>query len=1616
MNTGPGLDFISLMAVACLFAEPGIASLQPQRGRSRDTAASHEHSLNLACDSSFSTSGSVGRTDIPWLVAATTAVLTVTTSALTSGTVNAAYSQSLAATGGTPPYSNWVLSTGTLPAGITLSTSGVLSGTPTKAGSSVIKVKVIDSANASATSGSLTLNIAAVLTISTASTLTAGKVNAAYKQTLTATGGTSPYSGWTISSGTLPQGVTLSSAGVLSGTPILAGSYNFTVGVSDQAGASASASFQLTIAPGKLAISTPSSLPPGQVNAAYLQSLAAIGGTPPYTTWTITTGAPPPGLTLDPSGNLAGSPTTAGSYTFTAQVTDSASASASTPFQLTIGPAALAIAVGSVLPLAQGNIAYSQTMAATGGTPPYTWAIASGTLPQGLTLSSAGILSGTPTLWGTYSFKVQVTDHAKASTSASFQLTVNPGTLAITTTSPLPAGQVNATYSQTMAATGGKPPYTWAANNRGGLSFSQDGIWSGTPSAPVTLNITIQVADSAGTTATGVFQLTITPASPVTITTASPLPAGNVNTNYSMSMAANNGTPPYVNWTVIAGMLPSGLSLSPAGSLSGTPTTAGISSFTVQVTDTGNVTASAPFQLTINPAKLAITTSSSLPAGRMNSNYSQSLAASGGTPPYTWMATGVTPGLTLSSGGVLSGTPTAAGTSGFTVQVTDTSGVTASAAFQLTISPAPVSITTTSLPAGQVGTAYSQTLTASGGTPPYTWSTANSVPGLTCSSSGVLSGTPTSAGTSNLNVQVTDKAGLVSSTSLQLTINPGTVAITTSSPLPAGKVNTSYSLAVTATGGTPPYGSWTISNGALPPGLTLNAAGMLNGTPTSVGSYTFTIQLTDNAGATTSNVFQLTINPASLAISTASPLPPGKVNAAYSLTLAASGGTLPYTSWSTSNGTLPAGLTLGSAGVLSGTPTTAGSYNFTVQVTDSASASASASFQLTIKPAALTITTASPLPVANINTAYSLTLAASGGTPPYSNWTTSSGMLPPGLALSPAGVLIGTPTSAGTYSFTVQVTDSTGTSASAPFQSTINQATINQALPTVVAVVSSANSVPGLPVTASSWVALYGTNLAPVGDSRMWNSATEILNGKLPTSLDGTSVTVNGKAATVEYISPGQVNIQMPDDTAIGPVPVVVTTTSGGASSSFTVSYAPFSPGFFPATAPYIAAQHADNSYVTASAPALPGEVIILWGGGMGPASPAVPAEQVFVGASPLANTVTVTIGGQPAVLDFAGVVGAGLVQINAHVPAGIGSGDQAVVASVGGVSSPSGAYISVGTPPATSQMGTPTSMADRLNHVAITNVVAVTPAIVPVTPLYAGTDNGIYKSLDGGASWQPSLPSPGTMSSIHSIVVDPLHPSRIYAAGVNGSGGDTFFTSLDAGRTWSSTSAPPAAALALDPTSTNVLYLLAFLGGGLYKSEDSGQTWTPTQLENVTAIAADPSVTGVIFAGTSTGQSPLLKSYDFGVTWTPVAPNLNPDTSASLIGGISALAIDPHNNHTVYAVSPGAGCFAGSAIPCGVSRSTDSGNTWETLNLGDLPTPFVAYLIKSSDGAEIVDVATEFTDPGNSNNLYVLPKWLSVSEHSNGMFRSTDGGASWKFSPILPSPGQVLSLGIRTN
>jgi hypothetical protein len=257
------------------------------------------------------------------------------------------------------------------------------------------------------------------------------------------------------------------------------------------------------------------------------------------------------------------------------------------------------------------------------------------------------------------------------------------------------------------------------------------------------------------------------------ITTAS-LPSGTVGSPYASALTASGGTVPYT-WD--AAGLPSGLSFNPfTGLVWGTPVSEGTSTVSVTVSDSDSNTANRILGLTVNPAisTLNITTAG-LPSGTVGTPYSAALTASGGTGPYTWDAVGLPSGLSLNSvSGEVYGTPVFAGTSTVSASVYDIESNFAYANFSLTVNPASftLNITTAGLPSGTVGSSYSATLTASGGTGPYTWDAAGLPPGLSLNSeSGLIHGTPYSAGTSTVSASVYDSESTIAYADFSLTIS-----------------------------------------------------------------------------------------------------------------------------------------------------------------------------------------------------------------------------------------------------------------------------------------------------------------------------------------------------------------------------------------------------------------------------------------------------------------------------------------------------------------------------------------------------------------------------------------------------------------------------------------------------------------------------------------------------------------------------------------------------------------------------------------------------------------------------------------------------------------------------
>lgn len=263
-----------------------------------------------------------------------------------------------------------------------------------------------------------------------------------------------------------------------------------------------------------------------------------------------------------------------------------------------------------------------------------------------------------------------------------------------------------------------------------------------------------------------------------------------------------------------------------------------------------------------------------------------------------------------------------------------------------------LSISPTTAPQGSVGSPYSQLFTATGGTGPYTWSATGLPSGITMTTSGILSGTPVTPGTTQIVVTVTDSTG--SSNSIQLLLSFVNGFVITTTTVPNGTVGQLYTAQISSAGG---QGTVTYSiapavlttPSALPPGIFLNPNGSLTGTPLTAGTYSFTVDAQDQMGHQTTQSFKQTIAPA-LVITTVSPLSTGQAGGGQlSFTIQATGGTPPYNF--TATGKLPPGLTLTPSGLLVGNPTQAGTFMFMVTVTDAQGIAVTKQFQITLTPA-----------------------------------------------------------------------------------------------------------------------------------------------------------------------------------------------------------------------------------------------------------------------------------------------------------------------------------------------------------------------------------------------------------------------------------------------------------------------------------------------------------------------------------------------------------------------------------------------------------------------------------------------------------------------------------------
>ncbi len=897
---------------------------------------------------------------------------------------------------------------------------------------------------------------------------------------LSATGGTGAYT-WTLVSGKLPAntairadlppGTPAGASAAISGFANTANTYTFTLQAASGASTPATRTFTVKIANLMLMERDNTAATPGAfVGTPFSYTFSPLNNTGVVTFGTCGGASMnlPPGLTLSAGGVLSGTPTQSGVYVLDFSITDN---NDSLCFSPTVSVHDLQIISPAMLPNGTQYEPYSYPLSASGGTPPYTFT--NGGMPSGLAMSSGGMISGTITnAAGPYGMTVTVTDSQRVSYTKWMTLPINGEPPILPAINPY--GNFDdcsfGTYcSRPLALNFGTAPYTWAITGlpngmsaRVGSGVTIDSVYPGDvelwgvplQSGPFTVHAV--VTDVNGLTGTQNMTLRVS---------ALGVDNGGVgvlhstyNVPYSYTYRISGGMGPY-SVQLIGGELPHNITASGTAQgifFGGTPIENGPLFPEFLVTDSaGN-----RFQLTtpnINAngapgTTIYLNSIWDLVGPRVVGTDPNLQFTANGAPSYTWTLLSGTlpPGTTLSSSGLLSRTLTTAGSFSFVVEAQDQSNPANFGVRYVTFVATPVSITTAgTLPSGNVGTPYSQTLATTGtsgaatwalGAPNGSWITNNNgnlylPPGLTLSSAGVLSGTPTTTGDYSFPVTITDAAGNRSWIQFSIQVfaagqNPP-LALNFGPTVGPSLIGT-ITRQLTASGGVPPYhfsyspgapvapGMRVLDGPPLPTSFPPTTTGGWAGVILNPGSYTTSLRVTDSIGATFDRPVWWTV--VNTTLLDQGSLPKATVGAAYSYTFHPYGGSGNF-SWTATN--LPPGLSISSNGMISGTPAIAGSYSSTVTMTDLTN-NTSINYTEAIAVNAFAITTGGVLPQGMISQAYSQQLSApncgSGCT-----WTVASGSLPSEITLSSSGLLSGRPSAFYNSGFLVQAAGSNGT-------------------------------------------------------------------------------------------------------------------------------------------------------------------------------------------------------------------------------------------------------------------------------------------------------------------------------------------------------------------------------------------------------------------------------------------------------------------------------------------------------------------------------------------------------------------------------------------------------------
>ena len=495
----------------------------------------------------------------------------------------------------------------------------------------------------------------------TTDTLPSTVVGHAYSVTLQATGGTGALT-WSLVN-PLPDGLSLSSSGVLSGTPTSSGNFAIFLQARDSGNPAQTATTIPTLFVAGILSLNSLSIPAANRGVQYFDGIAAFGGTPPLT-YSISAGALPPGLSLTANGSqfaqISGTPTQKGTFNFTIQVTDSGTGSLQ---QTTSAPQNMdvqALLVFNKPSLANGLVgrAYSDTVTTLNGVAPLHFVAQN--LPPGLSIDSvSGTVSGTPSQPVFSGFVVTVTDSSVPQQSNSTFISLTIFDVLHFNSTTLPNLVINVPGSDFITAQGGVPPLSLqmtSGNLPPGMTFTPSGssaFINGTPTQLGSYSFVVHSQDSAvppeqlDTTLT----VNVVPAPPQIKTTT--LPRAIVGRAYSASLGAVQGTPPY-NWSISTGSLPAGLMLDSQGLIHGTPTGAGISQFAVHLADSGTPVQTADANLSINVLAHAlgrndsIATATPISSGFFNASISPFSDPSSAAPDTDYYRLTANPGATVS--------------------------------------------------------------------------------------------------------------------------------------------------------------------------------------------------------------------------------------------------------------------------------------------------------------------------------------------------------------------------------------------------------------------------------------------------------------------------------------------------------------------------------------------------------------------------------------------------------------------------------------------------------------------------------------------------------------------------------------------------------------------------------------------------------------------------------------------------------------------------------------------------------------------------------------------------------------------------------------------------------